>query len=201
MSYSQAQQQQPVVTKNTYFTYAEGVRSPEQIWNVDGLTICLQGTLPACGTDKTYLARKHMLTFAGGKMASYPNSTTEQGIWAKVNNTRNKRMHQNIRPTGVKPGATAKYGSTKIGANDPNPPCTFIYCDAVDPMRLREIFAERLKQAVKQHETYAEIWFKGLKCVVTVTNNNWVWTDNCRVTFKASDDLKSFMLIHLEGIS
>lgn len=199
MSYSQAQQQQPVVTKNAYFTYADGVRSPEQIWNVDGLTICLQGTLPAFGTTKTYFARKHMLTFAGGKMASNTNYSHEELIWYKANNTRNKRLHQNIRPTGVKPGSTAKYGSTKIGEKDKDPPCTFIYCDALEPMRLREIFAERLRQAVKQHETYVDIWFKGLKCVVTVTNNIWVWTDNCRVTFKASDDEQSFILIHLEA--
>lgn len=200
---SESRQQQPIVTKNEYFTYVDGARSSDQIWNIEGLEICLQGGLPVFGQKKTYFAKKHMLTFHGGKMnTNNTNMSSEEGVWYKSNNIRNKRLHHSIRPQEINPGNSGKYGSTKIGAAEPDPPCTFIVCDYFweRPERLREMIADRLRMAVKQHEKSADIWFKGLRCVVTVTNGKWEWTDNCRVTFDVSEDGKSFMLVHLMGL-
>jgi hypothetical protein len=188
-------QQAPLVTKNQFFTYIEGSRSSDQIWNVGEVTICVQGTLKEFGAYQTYFAKKHLLTFSGGKThTASPNITYEAGLWYKVDHIFNKRLPG--RP-GVKTGSTAKYGRTRLSKETAI--CTFIVCDYFsDPNALRGIIAGQLRIfGGDRSDNTLPISFQK-KCVCNVTVGNWDWSDNCNVTYKMAKDKKAFMLTHLE---
>ncbi len=178
---------QPVVTKNAFFTYVDGARSPDQIWNIDGLTICVQGSVAGIA-ERTYFAKKHLLTIYGGKSAAR-NQDFQNAVWDKGNKIFAKR-----KPGGG--GDKTKYGNTKLYADSA---CTFIMCDyfAQNPNGLRQTIANCLRGAVKKHQNYAELWFKQMECVVQIFNGDWKFYDYCVVDFKVSEDGDTFLITHL----
>ncbi|HTZ71632.1 MAG TPA: hypothetical protein VMB71_13335 [Acetobacteraceae bacterium] len=168
----------PTPVKNAYFTYTGSHRDPQQIWNVDGITIQVQGTTPSechATAKATFFAKKHLLTFTGGKQ----KSAGDKG--AKI------LAH---RTTGDKP---AKYGNTVLRGDDAASSC--VVCDDMTPEALKKAFADALK-GVTGKKKIATVTF-ATDCVVTYGNAGETSRSNTfQVQFWVNSTKTNYVLIH-----
>jgi hypothetical protein len=149
----------PPLVKNAYFTYTGGHRDPVQVWNVavpggDGKTsntleIYVQGDLTGKGFafNSTAFAKKHLLTFKGGKAAGKSEAITgkmgrilTKRSFAGVSNSQRKdpsKITDSALRTKTE-AIIAKYSPTKAPAN------TYIICDDMTADDLKQRFAKAL---------------------------------------------------------
>jgi hypothetical protein len=140
-----------MVIKNDYFTYIgpedHKHRAANQIWNVDGMSIYVQGSAPEF-TEPTYFAKKHLLTFAGGKHRSSATITAKMKKIARYRTlpvkAREKRQRERLEAAAKK----SKYGGTRTQKN------TFINCDYFGSAdELKREFSSALHCAQGNHAT------------------------------------------------
>ncbi len=166
------------LVRTNYFAETGGHRDPVQVWavKVDGvdLTIHIQGPIPselrkkAGGTGYTYFAKKHILTFKGGKRALAGGSELEkmQAIYDK--RVAAGRAHTKLKKTKFKYSPTKDethwmdgYGGTSLKDVKIN---TYVCCDLLSPEELKQAFGEGLWGARTNKSPDARIEF-GEKCV------------------------------------
>jgi hypothetical protein len=168
----------PPVSKNAYFTYTGGHRDPQQVWNVDGITIHVQGDTPAAchSTAKvTYFAKKHLLTFKGGKQTD---------VLDKAENILDHRIDGDRK---------WKYGNTTLSPDDGAN--TAVVCDDLTVTQLKSAFATALK-GMTGKKKIATVTFPSA-CVLTYNADNTTSrSSTMQVQFWRSDDRATFVLIH-----
>jgi hypothetical protein len=148
------------VIKNNYFTYSVGTdgvkhRDSLQVWNVTltvgsaakTVSIYVQGSLTGRGfsRDATFFAKKHLLTFAGGKAATANKGAAEDKMMRIAGKRQKDTLLKGLTggqkkgkaplPSGSLP---TKYSTTPAKAN------TIISCDMLTPDALKKAFAEAL---------------------------------------------------------
>lgn len=190
----------PQPVKNEFFTYVQGARAPTQIWNAQGVSICVQGKMaPFAGV--TYFGKKHLLTYKGGKHAQRAQGTTADPSWpgpvAKGWNIFSKRLPQQPGVKLGKAGSIAKYGKTKLSNESI---CTFINCDKWPVgTELHEFMARRLKIAHRDHTKFADIWEANFNFIIWIAGDGtWGETDRCRIKYEVDASGTKFMVTHLE---
>jgi hypothetical protein len=174
-----------IIVKNDYFTYTGSHREPEQVWNEGGITIQVQGTCPpgCTGAAATFFAKKHLLTFKGGKMSGQTGKTSDNKMKKMVD----------TRIAGQK---TPKYGNTRLPSDKPN---TFIICDNIEPAKLRKAFADALK-ATRKSSGEIEISFP-TDCVVNYdVNGAKTSASKCKVQFWKNPAKAEYVILHMKGL-
>lgn len=155
----------PTFIRTDYFIYTkDGHRDPTQVWNVKAggkdLQIHIQGSVSGFPTiTETHFAKKHLLTFAGGKA-----DTAGGKIADKMQRIADKRARTGL--TSSQKKDLSKIGDSaqeayweKINhkyAGSVTKKNTFIKVDAMAPDELRKLIAEAL---VAGNGTEAEVEF------------------------------------------
>ena len=138
------------VVRTNYFTYSQDSvphRDTQQVWNVTGVgSVWVQGNLPTdFGSQKvtTYFAKKHLITFEGGKQSKTTPKGTPELKAARVSMKRTKGTLSNGDQKRKKKKIGDKYGAQLTDAN------TVLICDTLVGDELKKLFAEACKAAQK----------------------------------------------------
>jgi hypothetical protein len=140
-----------MVVKNEYFTYVgpedNKRRDRTQVWNVDGISIYFQGSAPGIN-ESTYFAKKHLLTYAGGKHNRSPTAMAKMKKIVGYRQLPTGSPVRRIREQRKLAAKTDKYGTTRA----PNLN-TFINCDEFEADELKREFSSALQYAQGSHAT------------------------------------------------
>lgn len=136
------------VVRTDYFTYSKDAsatlhRDSAQVWNVHPVgTVWVQGNLPTTFGPglKTFFAKKHLITFEGGKQSKGSKGTPELKA-ASVSMKRTKGSLGSSAQKKKKSAIGPKYGTTLTDTN------TVLICDYLVGTELKKIFADACKAA------------------------------------------------------
>lgn len=136
------------VVRTDFFTYSKDAtpsRNAEQVWNVASVgSVWVQGQLPSTfGTqtpDKTFFAKKHLITFEGGKQSKGTKGTPALKA-ASVSMKRTKLGLGSSAQKKKKVAIGPKYGTTLTDTN------TVLICDYLVGADLKKTFANACKAA------------------------------------------------------
>lgn len=145
----------PIFSRTEYFSYTpDGHRETQQVWNVSTggkiIAIYIQGSVAGLGfpsITETHFAKKHLLSFKGGKA-----SKAGQDITAKMQRIADKRARTGLTNSQKKDlskigDATKEAYWTQITnkyAGSVTKKNTFIKVDAIKPDELRSLIANAL---------------------------------------------------------
>ena len=162
------------VVRTEFFTYSKDAtpsRNSEQVWNVHSVgSVWVQGELPTTfgPGQKTSFAKKHLITFAGGKQSKKPNGTPELKA-ASVSMKRTKGTLGSSAQKKKKKEIGPKYGSTLTDTN------TVLICDYLVGAELKKMFANACKAAKENtnKDLIATVTLPG-SAVMVVTNGSTI---------------------------
>ncbi len=200
------------VVRTDYFSYSKDAtpsRNQEQVWNVASVgSVWVQGSLPsAFGTqtpDKTFFAKKHLITFEGGKQSKLPTGTPELKA-ASVSMKRTKLGLGSSAQKRKKNSIGPKYGAILTDKN------TVLICDYLVGAEMKKIFANACNaaKANANGDLIATVTLPG-SAVKVVTDGSTIasipgvgLSDTVDVDVKilaaTGADPTEWALIHLEG--
>jgi hypothetical protein len=212
---SEAPTQEAKYIKNKYFVYGvpddKGVshRKIEQVWNVDGVIVWVQGTLDSIFAPykKTFFAKRHLITFDGGHQSTVTNGTqTTKALTLSMKRT-NPVPATSSGIKRKKRAIESKYGALLTDTN------TAVICDIFEPDELKKLFAEACKTATDKNGKLIASLTLPSKAVMIVSNGNAAAsvpgvveaddTVDVELLIKADSTTNptKFAIVHLEGVN